>query len=122
MTQRPNLEYPECPNCGSDDTIRIGNAPVSEDDYEAESGVFRCGFCRNEYQFLKPKPVVEQVFSPKACCPHCKSFRTQMVKTGIDKRYHVCLSPGCNKSFKTLRPEGERLSRQSELQRQSKIR
>ena len=109
-TSGQNLENPECPNCGSEHAIRIGSAMLPGDGYDVRaSGVFGCGHCRNEYQFLKL--LVEQVFSPKAPCPTCGSFLTKAIKTGVVKRYHVCLNPQCRTSFKTLRPPNERLSR-----------
>lgn len=107
-----NIEFPQCPNCGSEHANRIGNALIPGEGYdENASGVFQCGHCRNEYQFLKLQ--VEQVYSPKPPCPACGSFHTKTIKTGLVKRYHVCLGPKCGKSFKTIRPPNERLSRQS---------
>lgn len=111
MSQKPNIEYPECPNCGSEHAIRICDTVLPGDDYDAnESGVYRCGHCRNEYQFLKQ--IVEQVFSPKAQCPHCRTFNTRAIKTGDVRRYHICLNAKCKRSFRTIRPPNERMSRQ----------
>lgn len=107
-----NVENPECPTCGSEHAIRISDALLPGDGYdEKDSGVYRCGHCGNEYQFLKV--LIEQVFSPKAPCPACGSFHTRALKTGIVRRYHVCLNRGCGKSFRTIRPPNERQSRQA---------
>lgn len=115
MIAKRNTEYPECPHCGSDHAIKVSSAMLTDDSYDPkESGVFRCGHCREEYQFLKAIEAREQVFSPTAECPHCKSFKTKAVKTGIVRRYHVCLNPKCLKAFRTLRPTNERRTRQGE--------
>lgn len=122
MISKRNTEFPECPHCGSEDAVRISAASLPDDSYDNKaSGVFRCGHCRDEYQFLKPPEpeTKEQEFSPTAQCPHCRSFKTKAVKTGIVRRYHICLDPSCRKSFRTLRPTNERRSRQeaSSIQR-----
>ena len=112
MISKRNTEFPECPHCGSEDAKRISGTVLPDDTYDAkESGVYRCGHCREEYQFLKPE-VKEQEFSPTAQCPHCQSFKTKAVKTGIVRRYHLCLDPRCLKPFRTVRPTNERRSRQ----------
>lgn len=113
MNIKRNIDYPECPRCGCDDAKRISAASLPDDSYDAAaSGVFRCGHCREEYQFLKLSEVKEQVFSPTAQCPHCGSFKTKQVKTGIVRRYHICLNATCLKPFRTLRPVNERRSKQ----------
>lgn len=115
MINRRNVDYPECPQCGSDDAARISGAVLPDDSYDPKaSGTFRCGHCRTEYQFLKPvePETKEQVFSPTAQCPSCKSFKTKAVKTDVVRRYHICLNKTCGKSFRTLRPTNERRSRQ----------
>lgn len=113
MIAKLNIEYPECPHCGSDRSEKIGSAALPDESFDAKaSGIFRCGHCREDYQFLKPLPAKEQVFSPTAQCPHCSSFKTKAVKTGIVRRYHICLDPKCLKPFRTVRPMNERRSRQ----------
>jgi len=107
----PAHSFPECPNCGSEHAVRIGDTIVPDYCDTKASGIFRCGHCRNEYEFLKPEQP--KVFSPKAQCPACGSYSTAAVKTGKVYRYHVCLSQRCLRSFKTVRPPNERQSRLS---------
>lgn len=109
-----NIQNPECPNCGSEHAVRISETALPDDTYDSKlSGIYRCGHCRDEYQFLKPLevPVAPQVFSPTACCPKCRSFKTKTVSVHTVKRYHVCLEQTCRHSFTTVRPANERLSR-----------
>ena len=110
---KPNIETPECPNCGSGYAIRIGDTILPDDDYcPQDSGIYRCGHCQNEYQFLRQ--IIAQVFSPKASCPYCKSYKTKALTTKATIRYHICLNDRCQKPFKTIRPPNERRSRQVE--------
>ncbi len=105
-----NTDTPECPNCGSEHAIRIEDAMLPGDGYDVkESGVFRCGRCRNEYQFLKLEQ--QQVFAPNAQCPACGTYRTKISSVHPVLRYHTCLEPKCQKAFKTFRPQNERQSR-----------
>lgn len=107
-----NLQNPECPRCGSKHAIRISGAALPDETFDDKaSGIFRCGHCREEYQFLAllPAQTKPQVFSPTACCPGCSSWKTKTVSVHTVKRYHICLD--CKRSFTTVRPANERLSR-----------
>lgn len=120
-----NIEEPECTSCGSQWALRISDAPEADDTCDVQaSGIYRCGHCKNEYQFLKLPTVAvplkelvqvtpgsPQVFSPTACCPKCRSFKTKTISVHTVKRYHVCLEQTCRHSFTSVRPPNERLSR-----------
>lgn len=113
LKARFQIEYPECPHCASDQATRISPAVLPDDRYDdEESGVYRCGHCRNEYQFLKL--IVEQEFAPTAQCPKCGSYKTKTFSVHNVRRYHLCEEPNCKKSFRTVRPPTERRSRRAE--------
>ncbi len=103
---------PTCPNCGSEHAVRIGDTALPDYSDEQASGVYRCGHCRNEYEFIKP--LETRAYSPSAQCPVCDSYHTKCVKTGRVNRYHICLNAKCCKPFKTVRPANERLERLNE--------
>jgi transcription elongation factor Elf1 len=103
-------QMPECPHCGSEQATRVSAVPLPDDSYDRHaSGIYRCGHCREEYQFLKP--LATQTYSPTAECPACKSFHTRTISVHAAVRYHLCLNRKCGHSFKTVRPPTERLTR-----------
>lgn len=100
-----NNEHPECPKCGSEYLIRIGETLLPSDDCDPEkSGQYRCRHCGTESQYIVRKEADEiPGYSPSAQCPKCKSYETKIVGSPPhrDCRYHLCLD--CNKGFKTRR-------------------
>ena len=110
-----NIEFAQCPCCGSDEATRISDAVVPNDSFDAAgSGVYRCKFCRTEFQFLKPiarpeesrtRPMRGGTFSPNAKCPKCGKHKTMVTSTRSYKRYHICLDSRCQCAFFTIRSE-----------------
>lgn len=111
----PAHSFPTCTKCGSDYAIRLGDPVLPDDRYDdEESGMYRCGHCRTEYMYLHMH-VQRELQNGAEKCPKCSSYKTKTFSVHTVVRYHVCLEPKCQKSFKTVRPANERRSRRSEL-------
>ncbi len=100
---------PECPECGSDWCEKVGgptSVMLELDGLDVDRcGRYRCEHCGDRFIFEAALPE----YSPTCQCPHCKSYRTKIVKTSRThnsvRRYHVCLERMCLRGFKSRGPQ-----------------